>query len=86
MKETMGGSDYSTKAIRAREKDLKNRFGPDVGIWDPQNISLVRLNDFATIAVDYRGQYLSTQDPKEKKVIGKRLTEVTHQIISGINE
>jgi hypothetical protein len=79
MKEAINGNSYSAEARQARKKDLRGKFGPEAVICKPQNVEGVRLSDLGVKIFLYKEQYAETEDPQEKRVIGKRLVEVLRQ-------
>jgi hypothetical protein len=84
MKEAIDGSSYSAEARQARKKDLRGKLNSRAVICKPQNVEGVRLSDLATKITSYKEQYFCTEDPQEKKVIGKRLVEVVRQTFARI--
>jgi hypothetical protein len=81
MKEVLNKTGYSTEARRAREKDLKTKFGSDVEIYEPKNATIARLNDLATKVIDYKKQLVNIKTSEEETIIRGRVAGAMSQIL-----
>ena len=80
MKETGNKIPFLDQVKKAREIDLKKRFGFDVKIYEPENVTEARLQDLAIKIRSYEEQFPCNTDPIKKQLLEERVGELKDQI------
>jgi hypothetical protein len=76
MKETSRPSE----ATKARERELRHRFGYDIKIYEGEDITEARLRDLSLRLVPCLAQAFFAETPEERDIMESKYKEVVSQI------